>query len=79
MDVVLLSRCEWYELITEYYRKKRFLIRHQDYIDALGNMYNEYKKIKNIEDYRNATGGMWERYERTMEKCRLLQGRSGKS
>lgn len=79
VDVVLLSRCEWYELITEYYRKKRFLIRHQDYIDALGNMYNEYKKIKNIEDYRNATGGMWERYERTMEKCRLLQGRSGKS
>lgn len=78
VDVVLLSRCEWYELITEYYRKKRFLIRHQDYIDALGNMYNEYKKIKNIDAYRNAPGGMWERYERTMEKCRLLQGRSGK-
>lgn len=49
-EIILLSRLEWMQLITEYYEKKVFLKSAGEYREALMSLYNEYEKklSKNI-------------------------------
>ncbi len=73
VDTVLLSRLEWFELITYYYKRGHYITTQKDYKEALNFMYQEYRKKAFHHKIHEASPDMWKRYEKTMEKCRLLQ------
>lgn len=63
-EVVLLSRIEWFELITSYYKRGVFL-SHGDYIQAIGHLYNDSKGLVKVLG-ELATGKMLQRFSKIL-------------
>lgn len=55
IEVVLLSRIEWFKLISEYYNRKLFITTKEDYKKGLERLYDEYNDtFKNLHQVQTA-------------------------
>ena len=79
LDVIVLSRLEWFRLATEYYRRRRFLTEAADYYQALELLYRESSEWQQKQIGRAASPELWQRYEKCMEKIGLLLRAAGHS
>lgn len=68
-DVVLLSRIEWFRIMTEYYERGYFLRTRAEYAQGLETLYTEYQRwYKPAGCLPGASAAMSKRYEACMEK-----------
>ena len=68
IDVVILSRIEWYEINNEYFERKVFPYTEDDYKHFLSVMVEEYKKKMYV--YKEAaTSAVWQRYMAMIESA----------
>lgn len=70
IDVVLLSRIEWVNLIRSYYRKSKFITQNKDFIAALSHLVAEYND--NVIPVDRGTAKMREQYIKTMNDCQAI-------
>lgn len=67
IDVVFLSRIEWYNLITFYFRTKKFIYDKNEYIASINNLVNEYGKLNEVCD--RCSNEIKIHYTEMIEKC----------
>ena len=74
VDVVLLSRIEWYELDTEYYKRNQFIHTQDEYLKLLDILVREYDEepgsFKALAS--KASMEIWQRYENCIRKMKEI-------
>lgn len=74
IEVVLLSRIEWFKLINEYYNRKLFITTEEDYRKGLERLYDEYNDtFKNLHQVQVAQNIA--EYTEAMLKIKEILGR----
>ena len=73
-DIILLSRIEMYNLLTEYFRRQVYIENRQEYTEALQGLVAEYD---NLAEIRSAgTRKMQVEYDKIIGKCKVLLKKS---
>ncbi|SFB11988.1 glycosyltransferase family A protein [Selenomonas ruminantium] len=65
LEVCMLSRIEWADLLAYYYKQHIFIEKKEEYHAALSLLLSEYKD--NVFPYEESSGEMWHKYDDRMK------------